>query len=449
MVNITCLMNMKNGSLYKSITAVLGVLILGAAVPAAAPAWWSAGLINDSMGFGAANDWDDGRTFGFFAHYCADSWLFSLDYTALTARGVSNSLLPVRSDTLDAAAVYSFNLSGQSAGGLKLLTRAGLSVYGSFLGYEIQTTWHGLLGLDRPVPDSYSVPDMIIQPLFTASLSYIPAQGGWEASLSAGYIHEAWQASAQAGAKWRLYRGYAGLGTAFYINHAGSAGLVNAYMAANDNGLWLYWKLVLGGVYFENRSNPFTGLLDYRIGITTEALDMPDEGSNGPMSVAIGTGFDRFILSSRFLWQPREWALDVFLKEMRLFAELANGELRRPANVTVTDHFQSAVFGMELELLPGLPVMPQAVLGLGFRTDQPFDPIVGRAVVINNYFTPIIAAGLILRAGLPIPFLDGQKAGLELYATALLPFRLDDPMPEYPAGRLDFTFGIRVLTGQF
>ena len=123
--------------------------------PDAVPYWLQ--FDNDSLGLEIDGEWDDKSSYGLKggASFLDGRLLSALSYTGYTSRGDEDKA-PCRFDKLDLGLAWRPDPLLDDNWRLTLIPGGGFLILGNLGGYTIQSEWHELVGVERPIPDKDS-----------------------------------------------------------------------------------------------------------------------------------------------------------------------------------------------------------------------------------------------------------------------------------------------------
>lgn len=396
-------------------------------------------FVNDSLGFGIAREWDDGRTFGFEGSLEWGAVRADFSYIALTDR---DAVSPEANRVDQIGAHLSWRPSLETLPNNALLAegevRAGALLAGDFGGQTVQKAWHGLLGVARQEPTRCDAAASILPFVgFTASATLrwmrlldglpprdlepiIAAAFSAQAGGSGHYIECGARVGESGGAS------ESALGFSYRHIFAELAGTVSAAALAKEAGFRVWWETRAGILYDASTSLIRSGLLDYQLGLRF-ILDSQDSKalpahSEERRSLSVGSAIGVFAFSRT--WRARLERLPGALGEHAWLAvNTLGGETGPPSDADRTGHLQIATLAAEwagsLELGGVVLLEPFGGAGAGFRADWTYVPQETRASVDASSVVPLLSAHAGVR--LLSPRADGCRYGIEAAVAFLAP----------------------------
>ncbi|MFA6506669.1 MAG: hypothetical protein WCT14_11245 [Treponemataceae bacterium] len=406
---------------------------------------FSFAFVNDSMGFGIADEWDDKRTFGFEGAFEKGGLRADFSYIGLTRRAAAETD-PNRIDEL--TAFVSWGRHGSRARSPELSAYfdwragAGFAVLGNFGGQAIQTAWHSLLSVARPVPSRYDESTYFF-PIFGATgaiglqlpqATVSPTEGAQaipflEATFSArtGYPSTHAEFGVTVGESGKTSMCAAGL--SYRLGFSGIDAPVADSVAAEDLGWRFFWESRAGTFFDRAVSVPASLLLDYVIGFrfsigaeeeTAERKDIAEPRR----SLAAGPAIGIFVFSRT--WRARADFLPHMIGEhLWISVRTLGGESGPPSDADRTGHAQIAALSGEwvhgLLLGDDFRIEPFLGAGAGFRADWTYVPRESRAAIDASSFFPVLNAYTGARLLSPKADLNGTRYGIEVSVAVLVP----------------------------
>lgn len=390
-------------------------------------AWYQ--MLNDSIGLAVTGEYDDLRTYGFSAGAVfADDFLVCADFDSLTYRG-SPTVEPERHDIFSLAFGYIFRLQDPFLS-WDLLAGGGLRLGGNLGGYTLQSMWHGILNIMRPIPGlRYYDPGIRFKPFgFTSYSLRLKTEPALGLQLQFLYLLPA---------AWELLlslRFWAPGALSFYhlaLQYRG----VNAYpgkdaagtIYAQEKGLWLSSGADIGFIYYRTGVNLSTWNATGSIGFTSAWRPrLRTEESGEGYGFFFGSQIPRMVLISRIVWQPVSFRRSAAGRHFLLFGSSYSGWTNKAVDPLIRDRFQDfaaglSVFPFELEAGTGFQPRLSAAAGLRIMQNYHLDPYVSDPAAVDYALFSLLKAGVLLY----FPVLEGPQPlhlAVELDYVLLIPF---------------------------
>lgn len=417
--------------------------------PEAPPFWLQ--IENDSLGLEVDGEWDDKSSFGLKsgAGFLDGRLMSVFSYTGFTDRGDRDDP-PLRFDRMDFGFAWRPGAFSMGDWELDLIPGGGMLLLGELGGYEIQSWWHDLVHVERPIPgegcyvkgergsvdaEAYAFAEMHISSLSLPWLHFDSAlrmeTTGWlffNAGVSAG----------------RKLREKTQLVSLHYQDDLFSFDESPFPPTLVRDGVRVALELRAGGLYVEKGTAVFQDRIDGSMGFLLGGLsseELPASGKaermdagtsaflNGPM---IRWAWELNSLGLDMLEYERWWMMIQYQSGWRVMDGKYDDKAKR---------FSSFSIGLEYHLfLKRLPLLgPYAALGAGLSDFRELEGGLEEAKTTENEVFFHMSPHLGLRIDLP------SKGSPFTYSFALeggLMFKLNDDPGVHPV--VNFIVGCRL-----